>query len=106
MARKSRTITLYAPSIDKTIEDFAFSPATSYNTIPKDMRAALGDIDQAYPYDLKKRPIEDFKPVESGKTILVGTDFFERVLQESDKEIVLVQAGSAEKAWMVRPLHT
>jgi hypothetical protein len=101
MPRKPRPTTLYAPSLSLTIDDFLLRSDASHATILRDIRAALGNIDQAYPYDLKRQPIECFKDFEAGKTVLVGTDYFEVPLAEKRSEVLVVQRGAAETAWMV-----
>jgi hypothetical protein len=94
------TITLYAPSLDLTIDDLPLRPDASYTAILSDMRTALGAA-QAYPYDVKKQPIESFKDIEAGRIVLVGTDYFERPLAEKKGDVLVVQGGAAERAWMV-----
>jgi len=94
-----RIIRLYAPSVDKTIEQFILKPSQSYNTILKTISRVLG-IDQAWPYNLKREPVDDFKDVEAGRTLLIATCYFERPLAEEAKDILVVQPGAAEKAWM------
>jgi hypothetical protein len=100
MPHSPRTTTLYAPSIDKTIS-FPLCTKASYTTTLRNMRAALGNITQVYPYDPKRAPIHDFTAIESGRTILIGTDYFETPLDDKHRDVFVVQSGAAEKAWMV-----
>ena len=101
MPRAPRTIKLYAPSLSLEVEKFTPRWDAGYTTILKDMRAALGDIAQAYPYDTKRQPIKSFKDFKAGKMVLVGTDYFEVPLAEKKSDVMTVQGGAAETAWMV-----
>jgi hypothetical protein len=94
-----RIIRLYAPSIDKTVEQFILKPSQFYSTILKTISKVLG-IDKAWPYNLKREPVDDFRDVEAGRTLLIATCYFERPLPESVKDVLVVQPGAAEKAWM------
>lgn len=102
MAPKAKTIriTLYAPSIDVTVEDFHLAPAQPHATLLKKISTALGNISQAWPYSLKHEPIEDFKALEEGQTLLIATCYFERPLAEEVRDVMVVQPGAPERSWM------
>jgi hypothetical protein len=97
---KSIKITLYAPSIDVTIKNFPITSSQSHATILNYIRAAVHDVSQAWPYDLKHQPIEDFQALEDGQTLLIATCYFERPLSETDNKMQIVREGAAERAWM------
>jgi hypothetical protein len=61
----------------------------------------LGDVAQAWPYTTKHVPVEDFKMITERQTLLIATDYFEQPLAASMKDVLIVQSGAAEKAWMV-----
>jgi hypothetical protein len=93
-----RTITLYAPSIDKTIESFPFNPFEPDDYILRNICVVLG-VDQAWPYNLKHHAVIDFSKIKTGTTLLIATDYFERPLAEFTKDVLIVQ-DAAETAWM------
>jgi hypothetical protein len=99
------TVTVYAPSLSLTIDAFAINPTQPYEFILADIRAALGDTEQAWPYDTRKQPIEDFTKINEGQNILVATDYFERPLPVRERNVLVLMRGAAERAWMVRQHH-
>jgi hypothetical protein len=96
------TVTVYAPSLSLTIDAFPINPIQPYDTILANIRAALGDTEQAWPYDARKQPIEDFTKVNEGQNILIGTDYFETPLPDRERNAMVLMPGAAERAWMVR----
>jgi hypothetical protein len=94
----SRTVTLYAPSIDKTIK-FQYDPSKPHSDILASVRTALG-IDLAFTYNLKHRAIIDFSKIKARTrtTLLIATDYFELPLSFSAKDVFIVQ-DAAEAAW-------
>jgi hypothetical protein len=96
---KPIVITLYAPSIDVTIEKFHLTPSQSHATILKGISKALGNISQAWPYNTKHEPIEDFKTLEEGQNLLIATCYSERPLADKVDDVLTVQPGAAYRAW-------
>jgi hypothetical protein len=94
----SRTVTLYAPSIDKTIK-FQYDPSKPHSDILASVRTALG-IDLAFTNNLKHRAIIDFSKIKARTrtTLLIATDYFELPLSFSAKDVFIVQ-DAAEAAW-------
>lgn len=101
MPQPPRLINLYAPSISLTIESVALRYWLPLDTILADIRAALGNIHRAFPYDTRIRPITSFRHFEEGKTVVVGTGFFETPLNNKKRDILFVQRGTAQMAWLV-----
>jgi hypothetical protein len=95
-----KTIKLYAPSLDTSIFNFILKPSQSHATILKSISKALDNPAQAWPYNFKREPIDDFKTVEAGQTLLIATCYFERPLAEEVRDVLIVQPGAAERAWM------
>ncbi|KAL5118524.1 hypothetical protein ACEQ8H_003539 [Pleosporales sp. CAS-2024a] len=94
-----KQIRLYAPSIDKTVEDFILKPSQAHAAVLKGISKVLGNTSQAWPYNLQHEPIEDFTTVAPGKTLLIATCYFERPLAEESKEVLSPQPGAAGIAW-------
>jgi hypothetical protein len=94
----SRTVTLYVPSIDKTIK-FQYDPSKPHSDILASVRTALG-VDLAFAYNLKHRAIIDFSRIKARTrtTLLIATDYFELPLSYSAKDVFIVQ-DAAEAAW-------
>jgi hypothetical protein len=93
----SRTVTLRAPSIDKTTS-FTFNPFEPDSHIIRNIRIVLG-ADQAWAYNIKHQAIIDFYKIKTGATILIATDYFECPLAKFSKDVLIVQ-DAAERAWM------
>jgi hypothetical protein len=100
----SRTVTLYAPSIDKTIK-FLYDPSRPHSDILASIRTALG-VDLAFAYNLKHRAVINFSKIKARKrtTLLIATDYFELPLSSSVRDVLLVQDG-AEAAWKELSIH-
>jgi hypothetical protein len=92
-----RTVTLHAPSIGKTTS-FTFNPFEPDSHIIRNIRIVLG-ADQTWAYKIKHRAIIDFSKIKTGATILIATDYFERPLAKSSKDVLIVQ-DAAETAWI------
>jgi hypothetical protein len=94
----SRTVTLYAPSIDKTIK-FLYDPSRPHSDILASIRTALG-VDLAFAYNLKHRAVINFSKIKARTrtTLLIATDYFELPLSSSVRDVFIVQDG-AETAW-------
>lgn len=97
---KTIPITLYAPSLDKTIENHIINPAQSYSTILQSIRKSLNTRAPVFAYNLKRLPITDFTSLNPPQTLLITTCYFERPLAVSPQTILLPQLGAAEDAWM------
>ncbi|KAF2036813.1 hypothetical protein EK21DRAFT_83741 [Setomelanomma holmii] len=93
------SITLYAPSLDITTNISIDLPKPD-STILGQIRTALGNIDQAYPYDLKHHPITAFTAIHHKQIVLVGTCYCETPLDAKLRDTLIVQPGAAEEAWM------
>jgi hypothetical protein len=100
---KTTSVKLYAPSIDKSIKNFELKQSTTFAAVLERLRTALGDVSQAWPYNARRAPIMDFITVKEGQNLLIATDYFEEPLTEKIKDVLIVQPGSAETAWMVSP---
>jgi hypothetical protein len=100
----SRTVTLYAPSIDKTIK-FQYDPSKPHSDILASVRTALG-VDLVFAYNLKHRAVIDFSKVKARTrtTLLIATDYFELPLSSSVRDVFIVQEG-AEAAWKELSIH-
>jgi hypothetical protein len=100
----SRTVTLYAPSIDKTIK-FPYDPSRPHSDILASIRTALG-VDLAFAYSLKHRAVIDFSKIKARTrtTLLIATDYFELPLSSSVRGVFIVQDG-AEAAWKELSIH-
>jgi hypothetical protein len=94
----SRTVTLYAPSIDKTIK-FLYDPSRPHSDILASIRTALG-VNLAFAYNLKHRAVIDFSKIKARTctALLIATDYFELPLSSSVRDVLIVQDG-AEAAW-------
>jgi hypothetical protein len=95
------SVKLYAPSIDKSVKRFELNQSITYSAILESIRTALGDVSQAWPYNTRRTPIEDFNTVKKGQNLLIATDYFEEPLATKLKDVLIVQPGAAETAWMV-----
>jgi hypothetical protein len=93
-----RTVTLYAPSIDKTI-DFTYNPKNTHNDILKNIRIVLG-VDLAFAYNTRHRAVIDFTKIKDGATLIIATDYFELPLPPSKEDVLIIRDG-AESAWKV-----
>jgi hypothetical protein len=95
---KTVIIALHAPSIDKTVEKFELKPSAAHAAVLQSIRAALGDVTQAWPYTTKHKPVDDFKTITEQQTLLMATDYFEQPLAPSIKDVLIVQSNTAKKA--------
>jgi hypothetical protein len=91
-----KTVTLYVPSTDKTIE-FTYSPKDTYSDILKSIRIVLG-VDLAFAYNTKHRAVVDFSRIKDGSTLIIATDYFELPLSPAKEDVLIIRDG-AEPAW-------
>jgi hypothetical protein len=91
-----KTVTLYAPTIDKTIE-FTYNPKNTHSDILASIRITLG-VDLAFAYNTRHCAVVDFSRIKNGTTLIIATDYFELPLPPSKKDILIIRDG-AEPAW-------
>ena len=95
-------VAIYCPSIGKTITKAFISTSSGYDHCVQYISGLLGDPQQVWVYNLDHEPIEDFGTVTNKQILLVATNYFERPLSETNKDVLVVQGGPARRAWAVR----
>jgi hypothetical protein len=83
-------MTLYAPSIDKTVKKFELKSFVAHAAVLRSIRAALDATAQAWPYTTRHVLVDNSKTILGHQTLLIATDSFERPLAANMKDVLVV----------------